>query len=70
MPSTAYRYLLRAPMKRRPATDSSKFDREELVRELLRIKDRRAELHDEQAELLQRNRIGNSVGRLPTADGR
>ena len=59
---TAYRYLLRAPMKRRPATDSSKFNREELVRELLRIKDRRVELHDEQDELLDAIELANSRG--------
>lgn len=47
----AYRYLLRAPMRRRLATDESKFDRESLISELLEIKNRRAELWTERDEL-------------------
>ena len=48
----AYRYLLRAQIKRRPATDPSAFDRESLIAELHRIKDRRAALWAERDEVI------------------
>ncbi len=66
----AYRYLLRSPIKRRPATDSSKFDREALVRELLTIKDRRAELRAERDELLHAIELVSPWGdfQLPAED--
>ncbi|MEM8667829.1 MAG: V-type ATP synthase subunit I [Planctomycetota bacterium] len=49
----AYRYLMRSPIKRRPTTDRSKFDRDQLIDELLQIRDRRAALSEEQDNLTQ-----------------
>ncbi len=47
----AYRYLMAAPVKRRPATDESRFDREALTRKVLKIKNRREELSPERDEI-------------------
>ncbi|MAT40462.1 MAG: V-type ATP synthase subunit I [Ectothiorhodospiraceae bacterium] len=47
----AYRYLMRAPLQRRPATDASRFDRKELVKRLLSIKDRHERLQEERDEI-------------------
>lgn len=48
----AYRYLLQTPQQRRPATDAAKFDRESLVNDTLRIKNRLAALTAERDEIL------------------
>ncbi len=67
---TAYRYLLSAPMKRRLATDTAKFDREQLVRELLEIRDRRSELLAERDEFLNAIELVTPWGdfQLPAED--
>ena len=66
----AYRYLLRSRIKRRPASDPSKFDREALIAELLSIKDRRAVLWAERDELLHAIELVSPWGefQLPEKD--
>lgn len=49
----AYRYLSRTPIQRRQATDSSRFDRDALIQQLLQIKNRREALSAERDELEQ-----------------
>lgn len=50
--SQAYRFLTQTPLQRRPASDTSKFDRESLVDDLLRIQERLASLAAERDEVL------------------